>query len=79
MAMAAFTFDITVSSHDLLKRGVTEARIPLSGAGDEARFHRVTVEADSWHDAELVAVEMVWLVVSRYNPGVLVTGAYPLV
>lgn len=75
--MAVFSFDITVSSHDLLRRGVTEARIPFSGAGPEGRFHRVFVEADSWHEAELVAIEMVWLTVSRYNPGVMVTGSYP--
>jgi hypothetical protein len=77
--MAVFTFDITVSSHDLLRRGVVEARIPFSGSGDAARFHRVQVEADTWNEAELIAVEMVWLVVSRFNADVMVTGAYPVV
>lgn len=77
--MAVFTFDITVSSHDLLRRGVTEARIPLSGPGDAARFHRVQVEADTWHEAELVAIEMVWLTVARWNADVMVTGSYPVI
>lgn len=77
--MAVYVFDITVSSHDLLRLGVTEARIPWSGSGDAARFHRVAVEAESWHAAELVAIEMVWLVVSRYNPDVMVTGSYPVI
>lgn len=75
--MAVFSFDITVSSHDLLKQGVTEARVLYDEPGDAARFVRVVIEADTQHEAELVAIEMVWLTVARYNPDVMVTGAYP--
>ena len=41
--MTTFSFDATVSTHDLLKAGVTEARLP----GSPHRHHRVVVEADT--------------------------------
>lgn len=71
--MAVFSFDVTVSSHALLRQGRTEVRVPFS----DDTFHRVFVEADTQHEAELVAVEMAQLVASRYNPDVMVTGCYP--
>lgn len=53
--MTAFSFDATVSTHDLLKVGVTEARLP----GSPRHHHRVVVEAESRDEAALIAAQMV--------------------
>lgn len=53
--MTAFSFDATVSTHDLLKAGVTEARLP----GSPHRHHRVVVEAEDRDTAALLAAQMV--------------------
>lgn len=52
--MTVFSFDVTVSTHDLLKAGVTEARIP----GSRHRHHRVVVEAEDRDTAALIAAQM---------------------
>lgn len=53
--MTAYSFDATFSTHDLLKAGVTEARIP----GSQHHHHRVVVEAETRDEAALVAAQMV--------------------
>jgi hypothetical protein len=65
--VTVYAFDATVSSYDLLKAGVTEARLP----GSPHRHHRVLVEADSRDEAALVAAQMVSCI-----PGVVCTGLY---
>lgn len=50
-----YSFDATVSSHDLLKSGVVEARLP----GSEHRHHRVVVAAEDRDTAALLACQMV--------------------
>lgn len=70
--MAIFSFDITFSSHALLRQGITEARLL-----DGSRFHRTFVDADDAHTAELTAIDMSRRVMSRYIDDVMVTGCYP--
>ena len=53
--MTVFHFDATFSSHDLLKAGVTEARVP----GSPHRHHRVVVAARTRDEAALLAAQMV--------------------
>lgn len=53
--MPEWSFDATVSTHDLLKRGVTEARLP----GSPHRHHRVVVAAETRDEAALLAAQMV--------------------
>ena len=53
--MVTFSFDATVSSHDLLKAGVVEARLP----GSPHRHHRVVVAAEDRDTAALLACQMV--------------------
>lgn len=53
--MTTFSFDATVSTHYLLKAGVTEARLP----GSPHRHHRVVVEAPTRDEAALIAAQMV--------------------
>ena len=53
--MPVFTFDATVSAHDLLKAGVTEAKMP----GSQHRHHRVVVAAEDRDTAALIAAQMV--------------------
>jgi hypothetical protein len=65
--MTVFSFDVTVSSHDLLKRGITEARLP----GSPHHHHRVVIAADNRDDAALAAAQMAACI-----PGVVVTGCY---
>lgn len=65
--MTVFAFDATVSSHDLLKAGVTEARLP----GSPHHHHRVMVEAESRDEAALIAAQMVSCI-----PGAVCTGLY---
>jgi hypothetical protein len=50
----AFSFDVTVSTHDLLKLGITEARF----VGAEANHHRIVVAAETVEEAALVAAQM---------------------
>lgn len=50
-----FSFDATVSSHDLLKAGVVEARLP----GSPHHHHRVVVDAEDRDTAALLACQMV--------------------
>lgn len=50
----SFAFDVTVSTHDLLREGVTEARLYMG----EATHHRIVVGADSEAEAFLVAGQM---------------------
>lgn len=53
--MATYSFDATYSTHDLLKAGVTEARLP----GSPHRHHRVVVEAETRDEAALIAAQVV--------------------
>jgi len=62
-----FTFDATISTHDLLKAGVTEARMP----GSQHRHHRVVVAAEDRDAAALIAAQMVCCV-----SGGMCTGLY---
>ncbi|MCW2904221.1 MAG: hypothetical protein JWO67_6486 [Streptosporangiaceae bacterium] len=62
-----FSIDVTVSSHDLLRRGVTEARLP----GSPHHHHRVVVDAPDLTEAMLTAAQM-----AASIPGVMVTGTY---
>ena len=54
MTTAIYSFDVTVSTHDLLKVGVTEVRM----WGAPASHHRVVVAAGSRDEAALVAAQM---------------------
>lgn len=65
--MAVFEFDATVSSHDLLKRGVTEARLP----GSPRHHHRILVEAPTRDEAALLAAQMASCI-----PRAICTGIY---
>jgi len=65
--MTVYSFDVTVSSHDLLKRGVTEARLP----GSSHRHHRIVVEATNRDEAALAAAQMASCI-----PGAMCTGLY---
>jgi hypothetical protein len=65
--MDIYSFDVTVSSHDLLKRGITEARLP----GSPHHHHRVVVAADNRDDAALAAAQMAACI-----PNAMVTGVY---
>jgi hypothetical protein len=49
-----FSFDVTVSTHNLLKAGVTEARI----YGSPYNHHRIVVAAPDRDTAALVAAQM---------------------
>lgn len=51
--MTVYSFDVTVSTHGLLRRGICEARM-LNGAD----HHRVVVWADSYNEANLIAAQM---------------------
>jgi len=62
-----FTFDATVSTHDLLKAGVVEAKMP----GSQHRHHRVVVAAEDRDTAALIAAQMVCCV-----SGGMCTGLY---
>jgi hypothetical protein len=53
--VTVFSFDATISTHDLLKAGVTEARLP----GSEHHHHRVIVAAGDRDSAALLAAQMV--------------------
>lgn len=65
-----FSLDVTVSSHELLKRrpvGITEARLP----GSPHHHHRVVVEALDLTEAMLIAAQMASCI-----PGAICTGTY---
>jgi hypothetical protein len=62
-----FSIDVTVSSHDLLRRGITEARLP----GSPHHHHRVVTDAPDLTEAMLTAAQMAACI-----PGVMVTGTY---
>lgn len=49
-----YSFDVTVSTHDLLRVGVTAARL----YGSPERHHRIVVGADSRNEASLIAAQM---------------------
>jgi hypothetical protein len=51
--LEVWSFDVTVSTHNLLREGVVEA-VMLNGE----RHHRVVVAADSYAEALLVAGQM---------------------
>lgn len=52
--MASYSFDVTVSTHDLLRAGVVAARLP----GCPEDHHRVVVAAGSRNEAALIAAQM---------------------
>lgn len=52
--MTVWSFDVTVSTHDLLRAGVTEARLP----GSQEHHHRIVIAADSHAEASLLAAQM---------------------
>ena len=61
-----FSFDATCSTHDLLKAGVVEARLP----GSPHHHHRVVVAAEDRDTAALIAAQMVscrWLCTGLYD------------
>ena len=62
-----YSFDVTVSSHDLLKRGIVEARL----FGSPHHHHRVVIASSNDTDASLAAAQMAACI-----PGAIVTGTY---
>lgn len=60
--------DVTLSTHNLLKAGVTEARLP----GSPHRHHRVVVEADTVADGLLLAAQLA----HTTHGHAVVTGTY---
>lgn len=52
--MPVFTFDVTMSSHDLLRRGITEVRL----FGGDAHHHRIVIQAETVAEAYLLASQM---------------------
>jgi hypothetical protein len=67
--MPAYSFDVTVSTHGLLKRGITEARM-LNGED----HHRIVVWADGYQEAQLIAAQMAWAVDVRELAGQPISG-----
>jgi hypothetical protein len=63
-----FSIDVTLSTHSLLRRGVTEGRIP----GSRHHHHRVVVEAPDLTEALLTAAQMAATVFGH----AMVTGTY---
>jgi hypothetical protein len=64
--MNVFSFDATCSTHDLLKVGVVEARLP----GSQHHHHRVVVAAETRDEAALLACQMVscqWMCTGMYD------------
>lgn len=49
-----FSFDVSVSDHDLLKRGVLAGRLH----GSPNTWHRIVVEAHNEAEAALLAAQM---------------------
>jgi hypothetical protein len=61
-----YSFDVTVSTHDLLKVGVVAVRLP----GSSERHHRIVVAAESRNEAALVAAQMAscrWICTGVYD------------
>lgn len=53
--MNVYSFDVEMSSHDDLRRGI----LALRTFGAEATWHRVTVAASTPEEAELISAQMV--------------------
>lgn len=49
-----YSFDVTVSTHDLLRAGVTAGRL----RGSQERHHRIVVAAGTRNEAALIAAQM---------------------
>lgn len=61
-------FEVMVTSHDLLRRGICEA---------ESRF--VVIYSDDYHGARELAAQFVLAMEAMYRTGMdMVTNAYPL-
>ena len=71
--MTEFAFDVTVSSHDLLKAGITEARLPAMPHWPPAteHHHRIVVDAADVVEAALTAAQ--W---AGHIRGAICTGTY---
>lgn len=64
--MPVFSFDTTCSTHDLMKTGVVEARLP----GSQHHHHRIVIAADTRDEAALIAAQMVscqWMCTGLYD------------
>ena len=48
------SIDVTMSTHALLRKGITEARLP----GSPHHHHRIVVEADTYTEALITAAHM---------------------
>lgn len=53
--MTIYSFDATASTHEQLKRGITEARM----FGSQHTHHRVVVAAEDRDEAALIAAQIV--------------------
>lgn len=60
--------DVTLSTHALLKQGITEARIP----GSPHHHHRIVVDAQDYTQGLLLAAHMA----HTTHPHAMVTGLY---
>lgn len=82
--MTVWSFDVTVSTHGLLRQGVCEARM-LNGYN----HHRIVISADTFTEASLLAAQMACCVDVRElsgrplkgqgsvdDGGVMCTGVY---
>lgn len=49
-----YHFDIQVSDHDSLRRGIVAKRLP----GAQEDFHRIVIEADDDDEAHVLAAQM---------------------
>lgn len=63
-----FSIDVTLSTHNLLRRGITEGRIP----GSEHHHHRIVLDAPDPSEAMLTAAQMAHTVFGH----AMVTGTY---
>lgn len=52
--MTVYSFDVEVSTHDLLKQGVTAGRL----YGSPRTWHRIVVEACDEQEGALIAAQM---------------------
>jgi hypothetical protein len=66
MTTEVYSFDVTVSTHDDLMRGVVAIKV----LGSQYPWHRCTVAAESPEEAELIAQQMA-------SCHYYVTGSYP--
>jgi DNA-binding IclR family transcriptional regulator len=72
--MAMFRFDFTASSHDMLKRGIIAAQLPLT----DSTFGHALIAADSAQEAEEIAFEMISLHLARWNADNMITELSPI-